>query len=208
MVEKYRRDSADFWHLFTTGCLTLVYVVFAAAHVMAIQEDGFRISLLLLVAFESVMVVLVFLRRPSSLTDLSVPAIVAGLIGGFAGLGLRPVGDSQDLLIGQLIMTVGIIIQLGASFSIGRSFGVVPANRGIKTDGLYRLVRHPFYMAYLFTEGGYIINNPSALNVAVMAIGTGFQILRIRYEEQLLLEDGEYADYAKNVRWHLVPGVW
>ena len=58
------------------------------------------------------------------------------------------------------------------------------------------------------TQTGYIMNNPSLRNLAAMAIGTGFQVVRIRYEERLLSRDEDYRRYADGVRWHLVPGVW
>ncbi|MGI9597614.1 MAG: methyltransferase family protein [Acidimicrobiales bacterium] len=188
--------------------LCTLYVVFAYAHLIDLVENGFRLSVALLVAFESVMVVLVFFRRDTSDVDLSTFAVFAGLVGSFAVLGFRPTGDGEDVLVGQVIQIAGALLQLGASFSLGRSFGLVPANRGIKTVGMYKIVRHPFYMAYLFTQAGYIVNNPSARNIMVMAIGTGFQVLRIRYEERLLLRDSEYGDYVDQVRWHLLPGVW
>ncbi|MDH3678478.1 MAG: isoprenylcysteine carboxyl methyltransferase [Acidimicrobiia bacterium] len=188
--------------------LCMVYVLFAYAHLVALTQDGFRLSLALLVVFESIMVGLVFFRRDSTDVDMTAMAVLAGLIGSFAALGFRPAGDNQDLLIGQAIQVVGVLFQLGASLSLGRSFGLVPANRGIKTGGLYRIVRHPLYFSYLITEAGYIISNPSWRNVIILAIGVSFQVVRIHYEERLLSRDTQYARYAATVRWHLVPGLW
>ena len=188
--------------------LCTLYVFFAYSHIAALHQDGFRLSVVLLVIFETIMVGLVFVRRDSTAVDFTAMAVFAGLVGSFAALGFRPTGDGQEVLIGQIIQVVGVLLQLGASFSLGRSFGLVPANRGIKTGGLYRLVRHPFYFSYLITEIGYIINNPSTRNVVVLAIGVGFQVLRIRYEERLLFRDAEYWRYTMTVRWHLVHGIW
>ena len=112
------------------------------------------------------------------------------------------------MLVGQIVQVYGVMLQLGASYSLGRSFGLVPANRGIKTGGLYRSVRHPFYFSYLVTQTGYIISNPSLRNGAILTIGVGFQAIRIRNEERLLVRDIDYAHYVTTVRWHLVPGVW
>lgn len=188
--------------------LCTLYVIFAYSHLVAMQQDGFRLSLLLLVVFETTMVGLVFVRRDSTKVDFTTTAVVAGLVGSFAALGFRPTGGGEDLIVGQAVQLVGIVFQLGASVSLGRSFGLVPANRGIKTGGLYRLVRHPFYFSYLVTQTGYIINNPSTRNVVVLAIGLGFQVVRIRYEERLLMGDADYVAYARSVKWHLVPRVW
>jgi protein-S-isoprenylcysteine O-methyltransferase Ste14 len=192
----------------STGALCSVYVLFAYAHVVSLRNEGFRASLALLVVFETIMVGLVFVRRASREADMSVTAVVAGLVGSFAALGFRPVTADDEPLVGTLIQLVGITLQLGASFSLGRSFGLVPANRGVKTGGLYRVVRHPFYFSYLVTQAGYIISNPSARNVAVALGGVSFQVLRIRYEERLLSRDPDYLRYTGTVRWHLVPGVW
>jgi len=188
--------------------LCTLYLLFAYAHVVDLQTNGFRLSLALLGAFESVMVGLVFLRRGSVDVDLGPLAVAAGLIGSFAVLGFRPAGGAEDALLGQSIQVGGVLLQLAASFSLGRSFGLVPANRGIKSSGMYRVVRHPFYLAYLVTQTGYLLNNPSGRNLAVLAVGTAFQAVRIRYEERLLLRDEDYRAYASGVRWHLVPGIW
>lgn len=188
--------------------LCVVYILFAYAHLVALTQDGFRLSLALIVLFETIMVGLVFFRRDSTEVDMTAMAVIAGLIGSFAALGFRPAGDNQDLLIGQAVQVVGVLLQLGASLSLGRSFGLVPANRGIKTGGLYRIVRHPLYFSYLITQAGYIISNPSWQNVIVLAVGVSFQVVRIHYEERLLTRDAAYARYAATVRWHLVPGLW
>jgi protein-S-isoprenylcysteine O-methyltransferase Ste14 len=188
--------------------LCTLYLLFAYAHLVSLSSDGFRLSLGLLALFESAMVALVFLRRDSSDVDLSALAVLAGLIGSFAALGFRPVAGGHDLVIGEAVQVVGVTLQLGASLSLGRSFGLVPANRGVKTGGLYRIVRHPFYFAYLVNQAGYLASNLSVGNGAVLGVGVGFQVLRIRYEERLLSADSGYREYAAGVRWHLVPGVW
>ncbi|NNF54956.1 MAG: isoprenylcysteine carboxyl methyltransferase [Acidimicrobiales bacterium] len=198
----------DWGHVVSKAALICVYVVFAAAHVSALQEDGFRLSLVLLVAFETVMIGMVLARRATDDVDKSMMAVFAGLAGSFFVLGFRPAGSGEDVLIGQVIQVSGILLQLGASLSLGRSFGLVPANRGIKTGGLYRIVRHPFYFSYVIAQIGYLINNPSTMNVVVFAIGTGFQVVRINYEERLLSNNAEYSAYLKTVRWHLFPGIW
>lgn len=190
------------------AALCSLYVLFAFAHVNALIDEGFRLSLALIVVFETLMVGLVFFRRDTTEVDVSALAVVAGMVGSFAVLGFRPVGEANDLLIGQVIQLVGVVLQLGSSFSIGRSFGFLPANRGISTGGLYRLVRHPFYFSYLVTQTGYLLSNLSVWNAAIIAVGLCFQVLRIRYEERLLSRDEDYRAYTDTVRWHLVPGVW
>ena len=68
-----------------------------------------------------------------------------------------------------------------------RSFGVVPANRGIKTGGLYRFVRHPIYAGYAITHIGFLIGFPQRLEYACF-ISRLFlvQVARIAREERML----------------------
>ena len=199
-------DGINFGRLLGKLGLSVVYLVFLVAHIGALQ-DGFRLSLALLVFFESVMLAMVIVRRDQTDVDFAPMAVSAGLLGSFLVLGFRPSG-SEDVLVGQAIQVLGVGMQLGSSFSLGRSFGLIPANRGIKTGGLYRLVRHPFYLSYLVSWIGYIISNPSFRNLGLLLASVLFQVIRIRYEEELLSRSDEYVRYTSRVRWHLIPGVW
>ncbi|MDH5291669.1 MAG: isoprenylcysteine carboxyl methyltransferase [Acidimicrobiia bacterium] len=201
-------EPPQWGRLVSRAAVCTMYLLFAYAHIASLERDGFRLSVALLGLFETVMVVLVFARRPTDEVDRSPLAVVAGLAGSFAALGLRPVAGGNELMVGEIVQVAGVLVQLGASLSLGRSFGLVPANRGVKTGGLYRWVRHPFYLAYLVNQLGYVASNPSAANGLVLLVGLGFQVVRIRYEERLLGRDPAYASYAGGVRWHLVPGVW
>lgn len=202
------KQEFDFGHVLSKFGLIMVYLFFVIAHVTALKEDGFRLSFVLIVLFETMMIGMVLVRRGTQDVDLSALAILAGLAGSFFPLGFRPAGSGEDLLIGQLVQMVGILLQIGASLSLGRSFGLVAANRGIKTGGLYRVVRHPFYFAYVVAHIGYIISNPSVWNMGLLLVGTGFQVARINFEEGLLSRSAEYQRYLATVRWHLFPGIW
>ena len=47
--------------------------------------------------------------------------------------------------------------------TLGRSFGVVPANRGVVVGGPYNFVRHPIYTGYLITHVAFLVANPVPL---------------------------------------------
>ena len=99
-------------------------------------------------------------------------------------------------------------IQISGKLFLRRSFGIAPANRGIKRDGVYRFVRHPIYAGYLFTHIGILLVMPSLVNLAIYAIGWWAQILRIDAEEALLGQDPDYRDYMQQTRWRLIPGIY
>ena len=106
------------------------------------------------------------------------------------------------------IQLVGLAMATVAMGSLRRSFGLAPANRGVKTAGMYRYVRHPLYAAYLVTFTGYVLAYPAPRNLVVFACAVAGQVLRMQLEERLLLRDQQYVDYAARTRFRIVPGVY
>ncbi len=98
-------------------------------------------------------------------------------------------------------------LQVYAMLSLNRSIGFVAANRGIKTGGMYRFVRHPLYCAYIIAFFGFLMNHPSAHNICVYSIMVLLLFMRAIAEERLLTKNDEYRAYSKKVRWRLIPYV-
>jgi protein-S-isoprenylcysteine O-methyltransferase Ste14 len=73
---------------------------------------------------------------------------------------------------------VGLCTQVCAKFVLGRSFGMVAANRGVKIAGPYRFIRHPMYAGYTITHIGLLLAMPSLLNAALYALALAFQVIR------------------------------
>jgi protein-S-isoprenylcysteine O-methyltransferase Ste14 len=103
---------------------------------------------------------------------------------------------------------IGLVFVVSAFTSLNRSFGLAPENRGIKTGGVYRIVRHPMYLGYILAEAGYLIENSSTLNVFIFLVSALFLLLRLRAEERLLQQDQAYRSYARKTRWRLLPLVY
>jgi protein-S-isoprenylcysteine O-methyltransferase Ste14 len=118
----------------------------------------------------------------------------------FAASGLAP--------LGVFLLFLGNCWQAYAKLILRRSFGIAPANRGIKITGPYRLMRHPMYAGYLAVHLGVLAVMFSWWNLAIYAIGWAAQIKRLMAEERLLGEDADYRDYMAKVRWRLIPGVF
>ena len=110
--------------------------------------------------------------------------------------------------VSGLLMLVGIATSIWAKTSLRCSFGVVAANRGVKTRGPYNFVRHPMYFGYLLTHIGYLISNPTWWNFVIYAATLIFQILRMSAEEYILSKDIKYKTYAANIRHRLIPGIF
>ena len=116
--------------------------------------------------------------------------------------------NESPFFVGATFEFIGLAFVVGAFLSLNRSFGLAPENRGVKTRGVYRSVRHPMYLGYILAEVGYVCNNISYLNIFILAISLLFLLLRLRAEEQLLQRDQDYREYAEKTRWRLLPGVY
>ncbi len=164
----------------------------------------------LVMVAETSVVIFVLLRRPAETISLRLGDWLLAITATYAPLLIMPAANSWPALIPLAVglVVVGNIIQIAAKLFLRRSFGIAPANRGIKSDGMYGLVRHPMYAGYLVVHVGIFLLMPSLLNLAVYAIGWWAQILRLLAEERLLGQDPAYRAYMEKVRWRLVPGIF
>ena len=161
-------------------------------------------------AIEQALLVWMFLtRRRSQATSQRPLDWVVATLGGWLPLAMRP-HESGDFLqiYGTGIQVLGLACVIVSFSTLGRSFGVVAANRGLKVGGPYRFVRHPIYFSHSITLIGFVIANLWWYNIALIVAITMFQVFRIAAEERVLTETGDYAAYKARVRWRLVPGVY
>jgi protein-S-isoprenylcysteine O-methyltransferase Ste14 len=191
----------------TNAVLATCFFLFAYANLHSFVEHQ-RLSVALIVITEALVAVLLLIRRDANETRHSWQTWISTTVGTLTPMLLRPTAAAEDLLIGEIIQVAGFMLQIGAILSLNRSFGLLPAHRTIKSDGLYSLVRHPLYMAYAVTLLGYLINNLNLYNATVVVVGMAFQVWRIRCEEDLLFKYPNYAAYANKTRWRLMPSIW
>ena len=188
--------------------LATLYALFVIRHIDAFIETH-QLPLLGIVALETMVVVMFVSRREASVTNLSPMALGATALGTFSTLFMVPI-ERSDVpgAVTVTIQLVGLAMATVAMGSLRRSFGLAPANRGVKTAGMYRYVRHPLYAAYLVTFTGYVLAYPAPRNLVVFACAVAGQVLRMQLEERLLLRDQQYVDYAARTRFRIVPGVY
>ena len=164
---------------------------------------------LLMLVGEALVVVLTCLRRPARIVDRR--AVVRGVtaVSLLSPLLVGP-AETQALLseaAAASLAGLGLAIVVGGKISLGWSFGLLPANRGVMERGLYRIVRHPIYLGYLMTHIPFLAAHPSGWNAAVLLVGDGALIVRALYEEETLGRDPQYVRYCQTVKWRIMPGV-
>lgn len=164
---------------------------------------------LVLIAETSVALFVLF-RRPTGRISMRLGDWLLAATATYAPLLIVPSAELWPVLEVPAVALIlfGNVVQISGKLFLRRSFGIAPANRGIKRDGLYRFVRHPIYAGYLFTHIGILMIMPSLVNLVIYAIGWWAQILRIQAEEALLTQDPDYRDYQAQTRWRLIPGLY
>jgi protein-S-isoprenylcysteine O-methyltransferase Ste14 len=110
--------------------------------------------------------------------------------------------------IATALMFAGMIIQISGKAILWRSYGLVPANRGIKIKGPYRLVRHPIYAGYTLTHIGFLLGFPLLQNFLLYLTTFLIEVARLTREELVLNTDPVYRDYAARVLYRLLPGIF
>jgi protein-S-isoprenylcysteine O-methyltransferase Ste14 len=106
------------------------------------------------------------------------------------------------------VSAVGLVIVIAGKITLGRSFGLVPANRGVVSAGPYLFVRHPIYTGYLLTHIAFAVAYPTPWNIGILVVTDVTLIIRALCEERILAKDRLYQMYCQRVAWHLVPGIF
>ncbi len=169
-----------------------------------------RLTGLWMLISESLVVVMTVLRRRTQVVDRSLlTASITGI--SLMGPSLVRAAASHAIvpdMLTAVVSSVGLLIVIAGKFTLGRSFGIVPANRGVVIAGPYTVVRHPIYAGYLLTHLAFVCANATAWNTLVLVMADTALVIRSRHEERLLARDSSYQTYCRRVPWHLVPGLY
>jgi protein-S-isoprenylcysteine O-methyltransferase Ste14 len=205
------------WHRPTDAALDWIerlivlalYVWFVSRIVNSYLVDGGVVNLLFLLS-EGLVVFFLLIRRTAATISRYTGDWLVALAATCDGLLVSPVPDRAlvPLQLAAVVLLAGMLIQILAKFTLGRSIGSVPAHRGLKLAGPYRYLRHPMYAGYLLGHLAFLAVNPSLWNTAIYALSWATQLYRVRAEERLLSRDPRYEHYRSVVRYRLIPGLF
>lgn len=208
-VAPARLDAERLGDILSRAVIIVLFSFMAVRFGADFLQTGRMTNLLLLIS-EMLVVALTVLRRAAATVDRS---LRARLLTTMSLLGPPLVKPMQmvpllppSITVGASV--VGLAIVIAGKVTLGRSFGLMPANRGIVSSGVYRLVRHPIYLGYLITHVAFVVANPTPWNLAVLVIGDSALLLRAVCEEQTLARDAQYRQYQQLVRWRVCPGLF
>jgi protein-S-isoprenylcysteine O-methyltransferase Ste14 len=186
----------------------VLFTLFAYAAFRSWQQTGHIQSLIL--AFQELLIVgLAITRHYSFAESRSFWDWLVALLGTAAPL-LQRGGITLPMLepIGLALQVLGTLLATLAVVSLGRSFGIVAANRGVRTTGFYRFVRHPLYGSYMVGYLGFLMGTLSFWNVSLIVLTVLCQYARAVAEERILLQDPAYQAYVQQVRYRFIPYIF
>jgi len=168
-------------------------------------RDTGSFNMLGLVVINTISMAMFMARRDATSVSTSPVLWLVAFAGTLAPTLMRPTTPALLTTMGNTLQLVGIFCIVAALLSLRRSLGIVPANRGIRTEGLYNIVRHPLYASELLAFGGFAIANPSWWNACIWLAECGLQYTRACAEERFLISDPSYLQYRSRVKYRLIP---
>jgi protein-S-isoprenylcysteine O-methyltransferase Ste14 len=127
----------------------------------------------------------------------------------FADYPARPI----PFVLGTLCLALGLWLFHRSHVDLGTNWSItlqVRENHTLVTDGIYRRVRHPMYLALLIYSLGQALVIPNwfvgpANAVAMLVLFA----LRVGPEEQMMREEfgKDYESYSSTTK-RLLPGIW
>ena len=179
----------------------------ATSRVLAFLDTHSAVTALNAAGFVALTSVFVIRRRAQEV-DRSFRSLFVALCGNFLPF-MFILHDSVDVAapLPLIIQMVSVALGIWTVMSLRSSMGVTPANRGIKTGGPYRFVRHPLYVCVILSQVGLLMVYPHPVNAGVLVMAIIFKSWMVVNEERILRQDPSYREYMERVRYRAIPGV-
>jgi protein-S-isoprenylcysteine O-methyltransferase Ste14 len=195
------------WWEYLGNCVFALYSCFFMFLMVSDFLAKHRVSSLLLLIFDAGVAWFAITRPMPKEINVSLYDWMISVFG-LLPLLLRPAPEVHDNVVLLAVQVFGQAVGVAALFSLNNSMGVVAANRGVKTGGMYRIVRHPIYAGFFLFIAAYVIQNVTVWNVLIYVIFVAGQVLRMEQEERVLCRDPAYASYARRTRWRVLPFIY
>lgn len=119
------------------------------------------------------------MRQAGTPTDFAFPFAVAA----FTQIGFR------TLMMGRITVGVPVFVKL-------------------LDKGPWSLIRHPLCLVEIVQVQLFALTFPTAWNIHCLYVILPGMVATVLFEERFLLTLPEYQEYARRVRWRLLPGVF
>jgi protein-S-isoprenylcysteine O-methyltransferase Ste14 len=150
-------------------------------------------------------------RKPPPLAERHDWRAVLATALGIDALGLsasQPITQPDALPLGLALTLVGTVLAFWSAWYLGRSFSLLPQARRLVTTGPYRFVRHPIYLGGLLITVAEVWLRFSPTVVILNLVFVAAQVVRLRYEEEVLERTFPgYRAYRAETS-ALVPGMF
>jgi protein-S-isoprenylcysteine O-methyltransferase Ste14 len=110
-------------------------------------------------------------------------------------------------IVMQVIIVILFSIYLFATFALGTKASNL-TNRGIVTKFPYSVIRHPAYICKMTVWWLTLLPVMSWTFAFGMVFWTVIYFFRAVTEERHLLQDQDYKQYCKKVKWKFIPGIF
>jgi protein-S-isoprenylcysteine O-methyltransferase Ste14 len=109
---------------------------------------------------------------------------------------LTPTGYSLVATLGALLWLAGSLLAPFSVWTLRHSISIEPQARRMIRTGPYAYVRHPIYLGYCIQYGGLLMLYPSQVFAATLLVWSALTLMRIRWEEDVLVTAfPEYEEY-------------
>jgi len=118
---------------------------------------------------------------------------------------------AQGVALGVSVLSYALVVWATASNAFFSQIVRIQSERGhaVATGGPYRAVRHPAYVGTILFELAVPVMLASWWALIFGGVNAVLLVLRTALEDRTLqAELTGYTDYARQVRYRLLPGIW
>ena len=84
-------------------------------------------------------------------------------------------------MVTAFVSVIGLAFVIAAKLTLGRSFGLVPANRGVVVSGPYGFMRHPIYEGSVISHAAFLAAQTPAAHSAIATSQPGNRVAMVRF---------------------------